>query len=317
MPAKMGAGTDGEYGLDVSAAFSELTRTSPGLATAVAAIRVLMRVLKGCVAGTLQELVAKIRGATEVMKGGVDCSAISVKSGGELFLRFITLASSQLEDESFENARAVMLRRGEQFLEKLMDARAKIARLAVPFLTDGSKILVHSHSKCVLEALREAAKANRRLHVYSTQSSFDGSGARMQEALAELGVAFTPVLDASVGYIMADVDCILMGAEGVVESGGIVNKIGSYTISLCAKELNKPVYVLCESFKFVRLYPLGQMDLPDEFKFFASTLRESKDLSAEHPLVDYTPPSYINLLFTDLGILTPSAVSDELLKLYL
>ena len=123
MPAKMGAGTDGEYGLDVSAAFSELTRESPGLATAVAAIRVLMRVLKDCVAGTLQELVAKIRGATEVMKGGVDCSAISVKSGGELFLRFITLASSQLEDESFENARAVMLRRGEQFLEKLMDAR--------------------------------------------------------------------------------------------------------------------------------------------------------------------------------------------------
>ena len=49
-------------GLDVSAAFSELIRSSPDLSTAVAAIRVLMRVLKGCVAGTLQELVAKIRG---------------------------------------------------------------------------------------------------------------------------------------------------------------------------------------------------------------------------------------------------------------
>lgn len=36
-----------------------------------------------------------------------------------------------------------------------------------------------------------------------------------------------------------------------------------------------------------------------------------------HPLVDYTPPSYITLLFTDLGVLTPSAVSDELIKLYL
>jgi translation initiation factor 2B subunit (eIF-2B alpha/beta/delta family) len=42
-----------------------------------------------------------------------------------------------------------------------------------------------------------------------------------------------------------------------------------------------------------------------------------KDLSKEHPQVDYTPPSYITLLFTDLGILTPSAVSDELIKLYL
>lgn len=34
-------------------------------------------------------------------------------------------------------------------------------------------------------------------------------------------------------------------------------------------------------------------------------------------MVDYTPPIYITLLFTDLGILTPSAVSDELIKLYL
>ena len=32
--------------------------------------------------------------------------------------------------------------------------------------------------------------------------------------------------------------------------------------------------------------------------------------------IDYTPPSYITLLFTDLGVLTPSAVSDELIKLY-
>ena len=42
-----------------------------------------------------------------------------------------------------------------------------------------------------------------------------------------------------------------------------------------------------------------------------------KDLSKQHPLVDYTPPAYITLLFTDLGILTPSAISDELIKLYL
>jgi hypothetical protein len=58
-----------------------------------------MRVLRDCGAGTLQELVQKLKGATEQMKTGVDCSAISVASGGELFLRFITLASALLEDE--------------------------------------------------------------------------------------------------------------------------------------------------------------------------------------------------------------------------
>jgi translation initiation factor eIF-2B subunit alpha len=88
----------------------------------------------------------------------------------------------------------------------------------------------------------------------------------------------------------------------------------------------------------VRLYPLNQQDIPNEFKvkynrlfsiittensynvsfqYYASTLKEKgDDLSQVHPLVDYTPPSFIKLLFTDLGILTPSAVSDELIKLY-
>jgi translation initiation factor eIF-2B subunit alpha len=53
------------------------------------------------------------------------------------------------------------------------------------------------------------------------------------------------------------------------------------------------------------------------FQYHSSTLKAHVDLKKEHPLVDYTPPAYITLLFTDLGVLTPSAVSDELIKLYL
>lgn len=48
-----------------------------------------------------------------------------------------------------------------------------------------------------------------------------------------------------------------------------------------------------------------------------ATLLRHTDLSKEHPQSDYTPPSFITLLFSDLGILTPSAVSDELIRLYL
>ena len=36
----------------------------------------------------------------------------------------------------------------------------------------------------------------------------------------------------------------------------------------------------------------------------------------DHTLIDYTPAEYITLLFTDLGVLTPAAVSDELIRLY-
>ena len=51
-------------------------------------------------------------------------------------------------------------------------------------------------------------------------------------------------------------------------------------------------------------------------QYQASKLSQNVDLSSEHPWVDYTPPAYLTLLFTDLGVLTPSAVSDELIKLY-
>lgn len=44
-------------------------------------------------------------------------------------------------------------------------------------------------------------------------------------------------------------------------------QVGSYTMAICAREASKPFYVLTESFKFVRLYPLNQRDLPPEFKF--------------------------------------------------
>ena len=54
---------------------------------------------------------------------------------------------------------------------------------------------------------------------------------------------------------------------------------------------------------------------PPQYK--ADTLKTVQNLSEEHPMIDYTPPSLITLLFTDLGVLTPSAVSDELIKLYL
>lgn len=42
---------------------------------------------------------------------------------------------------------------------------------------------------------------------------------------------------------------VLVGAEGVVENGGIINKLGTLNIALAAAAHNKPVYVAAESYK--------------------------------------------------------------------
>uniref|UniRef100_A0A8D8W3Z6 Translation initiation factor eIF-2B subunit alpha n=1 Tax=Cacopsylla melanoneura TaxID=428564 RepID=A0A8D8W3Z6_9HEMI len=258
--------------------FTKILKEEREVSPGIAAIRTLLKVLENeRKTETVQELDSNLRTAIEAMKN-TDCPVTAVVSGCELFLRFITLAK-----------------------------------------LDTSKILVHSMSRVILETIREANRSNKRFQVFVTKADTEDdsqSGKHLVEALTKEGVEATLILDAAVGYIMESVDMVMVGAEGVVESGGIINKIGSYTMAVCARELKKPFYVLAESFKFVRLYPLNQRDLPNEFKFTSSILK-NENLSKYHPLVDYTPPQYITLLFTDLGILTPSAISDELIKLYL
>uniref|UniRef100_T1J6K5 Translation initiation factor eIF2B subunit alpha n=1 Tax=Strigamia maritima TaxID=126957 RepID=T1J6K5_STRMM len=299
--------------LDIPQYFLSIVRQNPELSAAVAAIKTLLKVIKCEPAETLVGLRDNLTKATASIKQ-TDSSITSVSSACELFLRFITLTS--MEPRDFQVCKQTLIERGEVFLLKIQSSREKIAKLCHPFIQDGSVILTHSRSRVVLQTLIQAARAKKRFKVFVTESCPDKSGYQMRDSLNSEDIPCTVILDSAVGYIMEKVNFVMVGAEGVVESGGIINKIGSYTTAVCAQMSNKPFYVLAESFKFARMYPLNQQDVPNHFKYPASILSKG-DTTKEHPKVDYTPPSYITLLFTDLGILTPSAVSDQLINLYL
>lgn len=289
--------------------FKNILNDQPDVSPAIAALIVLLDFMSKDTSETIQGLDSNIKSVVAALNG-VDCSVTSVKSACELFMRFITLAS--LDHSDFKECKEVLSQRGTVFLNRVSNARLKIAKLGLTFIVDGMKVLIHSHSRVVYQTLLDAFSMKKIFHVYVTESAPDFSGKIMYEKLVKAGISSTLIVDAAVGYVLEKIDIVFLGAEGVVESGGIINKIGTYSIAICAKEMKKPVYVLAESFKFLRLYPLNQRDLPNELKHLSTNVD-----SKEHPLVDYTPPSYITLLFSDLGILTPSAVSDELIKLYM
>ncbi|XP_064620527.1 translation initiation factor eIF2B subunit alpha-like [Lineus longissimus] len=299
---------------DIVPYYNHLMQEDPSTSQAVAAIKTLIEFIRVNPAETLLGLRENLNLAIKILQQ-TDGPVASIASGCDLFVRFITLTS--LDHPDFQDCKSVLVERGKVFLNKVSRSRRKIAKIGIPFIRDGTTILTHSKSRVVLELFKEAAAANKRFNVYLTESMPDKSGVDMFDEVTALGIPATLILDAAVGYIMENVDLVLIGAEGVVESGGIINKIGTYTMALSAKELGKPVYVVAESFKFTREFPLNQRDIPANFKYHSSTIKGNIDLTKEHPLVDYTPPSYITLLFTDLGVLTPSAVSDELIKLYL
>ncbi|XP_055615885.1 translation initiation factor eIF-2B subunit alpha isoform X2 [Toxorhynchites rutilus septentrionalis] len=296
---------------DVEKYFLDILEKDDSLSSGIAAIKTLLMVLEKTKFDTVQELHSTIQAAVQTMRN-TEKSITSVVSGSELFSRFITLA--KFDDKTMDEVRLIMLARGKIFLDKLLEGRNVVAKQATNFIRDGCRILTHARSRTVRDTLILAAKMNKRFQVYCTQSYPDKQGEHMQRELEAEGIECTIILDSTVGYVMETVDLVFVGAEGVVESGGIINRVGTFTMAMCAREMKKPFYVLVESFKFSRLYPLNQRDLPNDYKYPKSSM---SDTSKAHPLVDYTPPVYITLLFTDLGILTPSAVSDELIKLYL
>ena len=84
----------------------------------------------------------------------------------------------------------------------------------------------------------------------------------MIATLNKMGIPTTLIMDSAVSHYLHKVDAVLVGAEAVVENGGIVNKIGTFQIAIVARAFNIPFYVLAESYKFTRIYPLNQQDLP-------------------------------------------------------
>lgn len=337
------------------------------VALPVAAIKSLLGVVRRSKASTMMGLQDELRSATdEMMQFAMSApnhsrllggrSHIALASGCELFMKYVTRA--YLEAPDFDTCMAQVLERGERFAGISLAARDRIAEVGHPFVQDGQTVLTHGWSRVVSSLLIKAAET-RHFSIIVLEGRPDASGAKSAKVYADAGIPTTVVLDSAMGYVMERADLVVVGAEGVVENGGVVNKMGTYAMGMAARELGKPFYVAVESYKFARLFPLNQSDLPKmgtpgELNFvdtaswqvtggvvgkspsaeegeggsgkMVGTVDTSRipgivhfrsgQVEVENPPCDYTPAKYITLLFTDLGVLTPSAVSDELIRLY-
>ncbi|XP_057981942.1 uncharacterized protein LOC131167132 [Malania oleifera] len=290
-------------------------RKQPDLAEAVAAIRALASVIRSSQATTMMELEIELKKASDSLKSW-DTTSISLTAGCDLFMRYVTRTSA-LEYEDFNSAKSRLIERAEKFGEISYKARRIIAMLSQDFIFDGCTILVHGFSRVVLEVLRTASQNKKLFRVFCTEGRPDRTGLRLSNELAKLDVPVKLLIDSAVAYSMGEVDMVFVGADGVVESGGVINMMGTYQIALVAHSMNKPVYVAAESYKFARLYPLDQKDMVPALRPIGFGVPIPSKVEVETSARDYTPPQYLTLLFTDLGVLTPSVVSDELIQLYL
>ncbi|KAI0670472.1 nagb/rpia/CoA transferase-like protein [Trametes maxima] len=335
-------------GFDIYATFQQFLRDDQ-ISPPLAAILSLAEAIVQSNAGTMFELVQALNDGAEELKRR-STNPISLNAGCELFIAFVTLFPH--ESDNFAELKKELEQQGRKYATEAISFRDKIAELALGFIKDDSVILTHSHSRVVLKALLHAHKT-KRISVYVTESRPRGLGLRTYETLTAAGIPCTVVLDSAVAYVMDQVDFVLVGSEAVVESGGLINYVGSSQMAIIARAANKPFYALAESYKFHRLFPLSQYDLPTHnpniLSFTTPTMWSAghddaspsdapavplagsanagtsssrteramtQEQIAKNPGVDYTRPELISLVFSDVGILTPEGVSQYLVGMF-
>jgi translation initiation factor eIF-2B subunit alpha len=146
----------------------------------------------------------------------------------------------------------------------------------------------------------------------------------------ELAYALSSLLPSQLQHAI-----FVVSATAVLENGGIIAPLGTQQLAMLAQAHGIPFYVAVESFKFVREFPLGcgEDDLRkmgvrqptlvfsggegEEPKSGKADKEEGKmAIREETEKVDVTAPYLISALITENGTMTPSAVSEELVKLW-
>lgn len=307
---------------DIVAKYQELLVTEPGLTKQVAAINALIAALNTVPSTTAHETLEVIKAHTSKLKASLR-NPLPPATGTDLITQYI-VTSLKEQHESFDAVRQHLLSNSRLFAKRAVEARTGVAEAGWRLVTEGSYVFTYGASRCVLQLLERAARSDGvgadkfRVVYIRDHTRADESDAYVRD-LRALGIATAEIDLTQLAYYMATYSrwaLVLFGAEVVMQSGGILTRMGTYTIAQAAKNCNIKVYPCVETHKFCRRHIWGQR--PQAWHIEQSTPDFTTDKATEQydDLVDYTPDDYITMLVTENGIKLKTYVADSVLKIY-
>lgn len=279
--------------LSIVETYHRLLAEDPDLTMPVAAIEALIELLVQSRAVTIYETLDLVKTQSDYLKSRIP-NSISLSAGTDLFQRYMISSLKPSSTGNFETVRQHLLSNGRLFVSRAKAGRERIAAYGQHFVRDGSVVLTHGGSRVVGALLGKAAETSKTGGNVRFKVIYVMNDARVSESKAVVsslrakGVPVATISEGAVGYAMGKVNLVIVGAEGVVENGGIISRLGTYQIALLAKAAGKPFYVAAESHKFVRLYPLGQYDLGIDQTVIEFRTEDDKEMMEEEekPNVD-------------------------------
>jgi len=168
-----------------------------------------------------------------------------------------------------------------------------------------------------LGVIRATKESGKNIKVIATETRPVQQGSRLTAfELKHDGFDVSLIPDTAVGYTMANnlVNKVVVGADRVLRTGHVYNKIGTYQVALMAKQHGIPFYVAA---------PLSTFDMKSNPQDVIIEQRKGSEvtqigdkktapdgINVINPAFDMTPPELISGIITEAGIAKPPFVES-------
>lgn len=220
---------------------------------------------------------------------------------------------------SMEEARKVLLNEAMSIHREDRERCDMIGKNGVTLIEDGYEILTHCNAGALatggigtaLAPVYAAAADGKNVRVFASETRPLLQGARLTAwELSENGIDVTLLVNGARGHLMSRgrIDCVIVGADRIAANGDIANKIGTYPLSLLAREYNVPFYVAAPLNTFDMTLPDGKAipieeRSPEEVVSFGGRRTAPCDVKVFNPAFDVTPHSNVSCIITEKQIL--------------
>ena len=222
--------------------------------------------------------------------------------------------------KTVEEAKTAVVNEALKMAQEDIETNRKIGAHGFKLFQDGDKVLTHCNAGSLatvaygtaLGVIRAARESGKHLSVIATETRPVMQGSRLTAfELLHDGIDVSLITDTAVGHMMAmgTVNHVIVGADRVLRTGHVFNKIGTYQVAILARKHNLPFYVAA---------PLSTFDFEstpedviiedrsvDEVVKVGKRRIAPKGVRVFNPAFDMTPPELITGIITEKGVLKP------------
>ena len=190
----------------------------------------------------------------------------------------------------------------------------------VKLFSDGDTIMTHCNAGSLatvaygtaLGVIRAVKESGKKISVIATETRPVMQGSRLTAfELQHEKIDVSLIPDTAVGYIMAKglVKHVVVGADRILRTGHVFNKIGTYQLAVLAKTHSIPFYVVAPSSTFdLKNMPKDiviEERSKDEVIKIGKKIIAPQNIGVINPAFDITPPKLITKIITEKGIVSP------------